>query len=294
MSVEAAIQTRPVSRLRTLLVLGRVSNLHTVWSNCLAGWLLGGGAETTRLLLVCLSVTLLYLGGMFLNDAFDAEFDRQYRQERPIPSGLITAREVWFWGFSWLALGFVGLVWFGNPTSILTLLLIGCIVVYDAIHKQFALAPLLMAACRFFVYLIAASVGSGGINGLTIWSALVLAAYITGLSYLARHESLHGPLHYWPCLLLATPLVLALIVNAGEYRQRGWVLSLVLALWVLRSIQHTYWTARHNIGRTVSGLLAGIVLVDLLAVAGGEQMTPLAFVALFGTALLFQRFVPAT
>ena len=29
--------------LRTLLILGRVSNLPTVWSNCLAGWLLDGG-----------------------------------------------------------------------------------------------------------------------------------------------------------------------------------------------------------------------------------------------------------
>ena len=151
-----------------------------------------------------------------------------------------------------------------------------------------------MAACRFFVYLIATSVGLAGINGLALWGALVMAAYIVGLSYLARQESVPGTLRYWPCVLLAAPIVLALIVNSGEYRQRGWLLSLVLALWVVRAIQHTYWTAQRHIGRTVSGLLAGIVLVDLLAVAGGEQMIPLVFVALFAAALLFQRFIPAT
>ena len=78
------------ARLRTLLVLGRVSNLPTVWSNCLAAWLLAGGGEGKRLALLLASGSCLYVGGMFLNDACDAEFDRQQRQERPIPSGLIS------------------------------------------------------------------------------------------------------------------------------------------------------------------------------------------------------------
>src|SRR5205823_9118705 len=73
---------QPTPYWRTLLILGRVSNLPTVWSNCLAGWLLGGGGSGWMLLVVCLGTTCLFLGGMFLNDAFDVEFDRQYRMER--------------------------------------------------------------------------------------------------------------------------------------------------------------------------------------------------------------------
>ena len=291
---EATIQPRPASPLRTLLLLGRVSNLPTVWSNCLAGWLLGGSGEIRRLLLVCLGTTLLYLGGMYWNDAFDADFDREYRQERPIPSGSIPAQAVWLWGAGWLALGFLVLAVCGTVTSVLGLSLICCIVIYDAIHKRFSLSPLLMAACRFFIYLIAASVGAGGISGLTIWSALVLALYVVGLSYLARQESLPGTLRYWPCLLLAAPIVLAVIVNTGEYRQRGWLLSLALMLWVIRSLRYAYWSVPRHVGRSVASLLAGIVLVDLLAVAGGEHVTPLIFIALFSAALLFQRFIPAT
>src|SRR5205085_11052794 len=79
------------SQLRTLLILGRVSNLPTVWSNCLAGWILGGGGQLGRLMVLCAGATFLYTGGMYLNDAFDAEFDLQHRPERPIPSGAIRA-----------------------------------------------------------------------------------------------------------------------------------------------------------------------------------------------------------
>ena len=65
-----------IAKCRTLLLLGRVSNLPTVWSNCLAGWLLGGGGEWWRLGLLSCGATSMYVGGMFLNDAFDAAFDK--------------------------------------------------------------------------------------------------------------------------------------------------------------------------------------------------------------------------
>src|SRR5262245_58250570 len=91
--------------LRTLLILGRISNLPTVWSNCLAGWLIGQGGDPGRFLLLNLGATFLYLAGMFLNDAFDAQYDRQHRSERPVPSGAIALSSVWQWGLSWMGLG---------------------------------------------------------------------------------------------------------------------------------------------------------------------------------------------
>ena len=173
---------------RTLLILGRASNVPTVWSNCLAGWLLGGGGSIGRFLILCLGATCLYLGGMFLNDAFDAEFDRQHRKERPIPSGDITLGEVWRWGFGWLAVGTVILVSLGHTTGELAAILLFWIVLYDAIHKLVAFSPVLMAVCRLFLYFVAASVAVDGVTGLVIWSAFALAAYIVGLSYMARRE----------------------------------------------------------------------------------------------------------
>ncbi|MBN8245849.1 MAG: UbiA family prenyltransferase, partial [Verrucomicrobia bacterium] len=94
--------------LRTLLILGRVSNLPTVWSNCLAGWWLGGGGGSPwALVRLCLGASLMYVAGMYLNDAFDAEFDRQYRRTRPIPSGAIAESLVWRLGWILLGAGWV-------------------------------------------------------------------------------------------------------------------------------------------------------------------------------------------
>ena len=92
-------------QLRTLLVLGRVASLPTVWSNCLAGWWLGGGGNYWKLPFLLLGASLLYTGGALLNDAFDADSDRQRRPDRPISSGKISLHLVWRLGFSHLVAG---------------------------------------------------------------------------------------------------------------------------------------------------------------------------------------------
>ena len=280
--------------LRTLLLLGRVSNVPTVWSNCLAGWLLGGGGDPHTLTLLGLGATLVYVGGMFLNDAFDADFDRQHRAERPIPSGAISAAAVWRWGFGLLGSGTLILILLGKVTGILAVLLLVAILVYDALHKLLACSPVLMSACRFLLYLVAASAGSAGVTGLAVWSAFALAAYIIGLSYLARRESTGDAISFWPVLFLLAPIALAALVNTGPFQSSALLVSLILGLWMLRSVRSTFWSAERDIGRTVAGLLAGIVLVDLLAVADAPPATGLVFLLLFVGALVFQRVVPAT
>lgn len=290
----AAANFQRAHPLRTVLVLGRVSNLPTVWSNCLAGWLLAGSGEVWRFGALCAGATLLYIGGMFLNDAFDAQFDRQHRRERPIPAGAITEAAVWKVGFFSLALGIVLLSILGKTTAILALLLAGAIIVYDAIHKIFAFSPLLMAVCRFYLFLAAAAVGADGVTGLAIWSGMVLGLYIAGLSFLARRESTGVTIQYWPSLFLALPLILATVVNSGEYRLRSVLISALFLPWVFRCLRLIFWTQQRNISRGVSGLLAGIVLVDWLAAGPGVMALSPLFAGLFVMALVFQRFAPAT
>ncbi|MEN9574208.1 MAG: hypothetical protein RL514_2063 [Verrucomicrobiota bacterium] len=280
--------------LRTLLVLGRVSNLPTVWSNCLAGWLLGGGGEWDRFAWLCVGATLVYVGGMFLNDAFDAEFDTQHRRERPIPSGAISREAVWLWSAALLAVGSGMLVWLGREPAILALQLLVCVVLYDAYHKSLDWSPVLMASCRFFLLLTAAATGLRGVDGLAIWAALVLGCYIVGLSYLARRESAPGLIRYWPLVFLAAPLVLAFLVNDGYFREKALLASAIVGLWALRCLRPTFWQSPPDIGKTVSGLLAGICLVDLLAVANQPPQVSAGFLVCFLLALIFQRFVPAT
>ena len=231
---------------------------------------------------------------MYLNDAFDAEFDSQHRPERPIPSGAITREWVWALGVAWLAIGTGAAVPLGRTTVLCGLLLVGAILVYDGVHKLFAFSPVLMALCRLLLILAAASTGRDGITGLALWSGLVMACYIIGLSYLARQESTLVALRYWPCIFLAAPLVLALVVNRGEHQLRTTLLCGAVILWTLRTLRFALWSPQRNIGRSVSGLLAAIPLIDLLAVWDGTPAVGAIFIGLFLTALLFQRFVPAT
>jgi UbiA prenyltransferase family len=278
---------------RTLLVLGRTSNLPTVWSNCLAGWWLGGGRNTANLLPLLVGSTLLYAGGMYLNDAFDADFDMQFRRERPIPSGAIALQMVWRIGLGLLGAGAICLILLGKTTGFLAVLLALCILAYDAVHKLITVSPVLMAGCRFLLYLVAASAAAHGVTGEAVWCGFALAGYIIGLSYIARKETTRTTPAYWACFFLAAPVVLALVLNASGIRQ-ALVLCGVLALWSVRCLRYVFGGAERNVGHAVAGLLAGIVWVDLLAVVDCQHALSAVFVALFVAAVLFQRFVPAT
>jgi 4-hydroxybenzoate polyprenyltransferase len=279
------------------LVLGRVSNLPTVWSNCLAAWLLAGGGPWERFAMVSLGATLLYAGGMFLNDAFDVEFDCKHRPERPIPSGEISRRFVWVSGSGLLGLGWVLMIPFGAASAVSALGLLATIVTYDAIHKRTFLAPALMAACRYLLYVMVASAAQSGVQALVLWRALSLAAYVAGLSCLARVESSRGAVGRWPLALLFVPVVLALATRA-ERGPAVWILAVGFVVWVFWSLRDGLWNEKPNFGAGIASLLAGIVLVDWLAVVGaglgaGQGMS-LVFGGLLLLAKLTQRLAPAT
>jgi hypothetical protein len=281
--------------LRTLLVLGRVSNLPTVWSNCVAGWWLAGDGNFKALPWLLAGTSFLYTGGMFLNDAFDAGFDRQRRAERPIPSGQITLTAVWQFGFAWLALGILLLFLIGKTEGWLAIVLAVFILIYDAAHKFITASPWLMGACRFWVYVIAGATGANGLNGWPIFCGVALALYIVGLSYVARRESFRGPIPYWPLIFLAAPIILALFMNSGKFLVPALGVSVVMVAWAVYCVWPVFFGGEANIGIVVSNLLAGIVLVDWIAVAPGASrwLAPVLLI-LFGLTKLLQKFVPAT
>ena len=286
------IQTPP--KWRTLLILGRASNVPTVWSNCLAGWLIGGMAEYVVLLWLCLGGTLLHIGGMYLNDAFDVGFDRRFRQERPIPAGHIEEKTVWVLGAGAISGGFLCLVWGANVSLMIGLLLVASILLYDALHKHFSFSPVIMAACRFFLILAAFDSSGNPWQGFALWTAFAMAAYIVGLTYVARRESTGGAIAIWPCLFIAAPIGLSFLLNNGRFFWMGLMVSLVLLAWVVWCLQFILRSQNVQIFKTVSGLLAGIPLVDMISIVGVDPLWMGVMLTLFLAALFFQRFIPAT
>jgi heme O synthase-like polyprenyltransferase len=282
---------------RTLLILGRTSNLPTVWSNCLAGWWLGGADNPRALPPLLAGATLMYTGGVFLNDAFDQEFDSQFRRERPLPSGAITPGAVWLTGSVLIGAGVICLSFLGAATGLFAVVLALGILLYDAVHKLITASPLLMAGCRFLLYLVAASTGADGLNGEAVWCGLALAGYVAGLSYLAQKETSRNPVAWWPCLLLAAPLAMAFIMDATRfYLNPALLIMFVLLLWSARSLRYAFAFAgtERNVGRSVAGLIAGIAWVDLLAVAYSPRLFAGLFILLFLAAFFLQQVVPAT
>jgi hypothetical protein len=91
-------------------------------------------------------------------------------------------------------------------------------------------------------------------------------------------------------------------MNTGPYRQPALLLSAVLVLWALRALRQTFFSLDRNLTRTLTGLVAGIVFVDWLAVcplasvASQSNYAPrelsLAFIALFLASLALQRLAP--
>jgi len=273
-------------RLGTALTLGRASNLPTVWSNLLAGLVLAGrDPQGTHLLGLGAALSLLYLAGMFLNDAFDAAWDATHRPERPIPRGEATAPEVFAWGGAMIAAALAVLLALGVLPFAWGLALSAAIVVYDWCHKTFGLAPWLMGLCRMLVYLVAAS--TLAITPSVMLAGIALLAYVAAITYTARTEHLGRVSQLWPLALLFAPAALALSQAADD--TTGLLCVLGLVAWIALQLRRMFG-ADKAIGRAVSGLIAGIGLVDAAFIAStGASGLALWGLAACSLTLLLQR-----
>ena len=218
------------TRFRAWLELARISNLPTVLSNAIAGATIGacalalektaGGAGTVIWfggfvstagpdgpqdplsspaialgVLAPLALPLFaYVGGMILNDAFDAEIDARERPTRPIPSGRVSRTSAFIVGFALLSAAIALACTTGLPLVIgATALLVAAIVIYDRFHTKSVASTLLLAACRALASLIPMlAFAHGDVEALVRRGAFVLpfalAAWTLGLSLLAREE----------------------------------------------------------------------------------------------------------
>jgi 4-hydroxybenzoate polyprenyltransferase len=290
-----AVAASPAVSFTTLLRLGRVSNLPTVWTNVLAGTVLAGGEwRTLRTLVALIAMSLFYIGGMYLNDYFDRSIDARERPERPIPAGDISAVAVRAIGFALLAGAVALMLAAGTAAAVTGLLLALCIVGYDLHHKGVALAPAGMGACRALVYCGAAAAAVGNISATVAIAAVAAAAYVAGLTYAARQESLDKIGSLWPLALLALPLVPA----SGAFGHGPIAIAFYAALIGWGGCA-TYLLVRRPVAgavsRAVAWLIAGLSLVDAAFLAGVGAIVPACWAAAgFGATLALQRHIAGT
>lgn len=222
--------------LKTLLTLCRVSNLPTVWMNVLTAALLVSEAtnlslEPGTVVLLIISLSLFYMGGMSFNDYMDRHWDAQHQTFRPIPAGKISATTALI----------VSLVLF-IAAQILLLLspeiggfymglaLLLAIVIYDVIHKATSFSVIVMASARLLVFAVTARALVDDWL-IVIWIAGGLQFIYTLLvTVVARHEHRRQQNYSIPLIPLMIAgmsildgLVLAILVNPW------WIFAGILA-----------------------------------------------------------------
>jgi hypothetical protein len=282
--------------LSTLLRLGRISNIPTVWTNVLAGSVIAGGDHhPDQIALIIIAMTAFYVGGMYLNDFFDREIDARDRPGRPIDAGEVRAGTVSSIGFGLLATGIALMIPFGLAATIWGVLLAGTIVLYDIWHKGNVLSPLVMGACRALVYIGTGAALAGSTSTAMIIGAVALASHVAGITYAAKQENLDKIGNLWPLALLAMPLLVALPVLFS-----GWIVIAAFLLLLGADVLAIRLLAKQpvpgSVPLAVSGLIAAICLVDALAIAlagGGVLLVAICAIG-YPLTRLFQKSIPGT
>jgi 4-hydroxybenzoate polyprenyltransferase len=210
-----------------------------VWTNVLAGMAVGGASlEWSAGARIALAVSLMYTAGMFLNDAFDRDFDATANPGRPIPAGEVGVREVFIvgWGLLAAGVGVLTILFSGTTAPVWGLVLAGAIVYYDYRHKRDRFGPAIMALCRGLVYCVAAA-AVASVGSTVLAAAAVLIVYVLVLTWIAKQT---GPEHGWLIALLIAGISLVdaiLVALAGQPAAAalaaiGFPLTLVAQRWI--------------------------------------------------------------
>ena len=290
------------AKIRDYAQLTRVSNLPTVVSNVLVGSAIGARVDVMPwrgVAVVGMATVLLYMGGMALNDAVDAAVDRRQRPERPIPSGRVSLRQAYGVAVVLFLIALGLLATLGMGVLGVGLVLLGLIVGYDALHKQWAGSVIVMGLCRGWVYVLAACAVSISVDvdltgGMTqrlfgdderqvviqqipvlVGLGGMLTIYTVALSVIARMENdpwegatRHsgrgkggGDPRRW--LAVGVPVLVLAATFGFKPRQAigSVVVGLIMAAWLGRAAGHLFFTPPRVKPFVMAGV-SGISLVD--------------------------------
>ncbi len=203
----------------------RLPNLFTVPGDAIVGLVLAGALMPDwRWLWASLSVLLLYMGGLLLNDWFDRKEDAAERPDRPIPAGHVKGGFVALVGVAMLLDGII-VAYIGGrmPAAIVAAVLAGLVVLYDSGGRKIpVLGPLLMGGCRAASVFLGAAMIEPRFNAAVYIAAGVTLMYVVAITSIAARETeaeAPGRIVYWPAVVLVGGAILAILkVTGPEFR----------------------------------------------------------------------------
>lgn len=290
----------------------RVSNAPTVLTGSLVGAAIGASTmpgsaiPVLPMSLVAAGTTLLYMGGMVMNDYFDQPIDRRERPSRPIVSGQIRERSALLLAMVLITAAVLLLSAASANAIPWMLLLVSCVTAYNLLHRSAIAGPALMACCRALVPTIAAVACSHEQQpdwNLLGFFALPLGVYTLGISIAARNEAsvqavasddmqlsvaaaMAAVAAVLPFGAIACRLLPALSVLQGGFYATAMLCTAVLLFRGLGSM-----TMPRGVPRGVMRWIAAIACIDtasLVMLARGE-LAAIAAIACIATLLLQRR-----
>lgn len=305
----------------------RVSNAPTALADVWMGMAVASEGLEPLGVWLCVSVASLglYLGGMALNDWFDAELDSSERPERPIPSGRVSRAKAGWIGFGLLIVGVAAAsvaAWLvRSPTpAIVALLLAGAVVAYDGALKGTAWGPVALGLCRALNGLLGMAAGfqvaaqevseAGLLGGFPAQAAFIAPGalcYAAAVTWFARTEastSRRVPLALATLLAIGGIVLLAcgpwlggeggppLRAPVAGWRLMWGVIALVL---LRRFVAAILRPEPRYVQQAVIGAIQSIVLLDAaLAWGYAKPIDGLTIVLLLPVAVVLGHFVKPT
>jgi len=287
------------SKLHGWLATARIANVPSVISNVWLGIALGAWLEDEvpqqQLFIhggvLALSGVMLYIGGNFFNDWHDRDWDETHRPERALPSGLFPAQSYLLQAIRFMGLGVVVAAMISVPCMLVALAICALILIYTRWHKKAVWPVIPMGLCRALLpvmgFLAVLSTGhhraawlmtttatgrtilnpaafdTARAVGLISLHAAGLFCWIVGLSLTARYESIPNPPPGPKSI--ARALLFLPVMAMSAWWMRWFPLLTLLGMipffaWMLPLLMR-----RHSVPVLISGLLAGIPLVECIA-----------------------------
>jgi len=273
-----------MSESRGWMNMLRISNSPTIVSNVMVGVALAIVAHKEQwvdhliprplhiakpIVVITFVLLLLYFAGMVLNDAFDAKRDNMHRPNRPIPQGIIAARQAWWTGLIMTAIAILISFTLGVGAGIATVALSFYILLYTFLHHSPIAAIPLMAICRALVYIVAVVSFSSNPTEALLFFCVVIAAYtaiLTTIGSFEHEERVRFPFLVFINILLA----LVPVIFYGMQSPIAWIAFVVFTIWMILAS----WDFRLSNNTPTSGmhkLLAGFALLDCVLIASIGQ-----------------------
>jgi len=266
------------------LILMRPANILTAIADILAGVTIAGvtfsrlgGSTLTELLLLVASTSLLYGGGVVLNDYFDAELDRAERPERPIPSGNISRRQAGIFGIILLILGITCATLVSATSGMIASVIALLAIAYDGFSKHHTLlGPLTMGLCRSGNLLLGISIFGYALDVFWFMGFFPLI-FIAAVTFTSQGE-VHGN-NKWAliiAMILDLSVVSGLIMLGKMDLLKLEYLLPFIGIWAIVNIRAKWLAIQSNTPNNIkyavkTGVLS-LILLDASYAAGFENI----------------------